>query len=69
MNKNDTGKGYTYPDVQYMDMNYDRYYLVPWPDFQKFEELDPDYIHVIPAIDAGEQVCFVNAEWIGDNYE
>ena len=49
MKKNETGKTYTYPDVQYMDMNYDRYYLVPWPDYQKFEELDEESMYVIPA--------------------
>lgn len=59
----------TMPDIQEMDMKYDRYYLVPFPDYQKFEELDPDYIYVIPAYVDGDPVCFVDAEWVGRDYE
>lgn len=57
------------PDVQEMDLKYERYYLVPWPDYQKFEELDPDYIYVTPAYVDGDPVCFVDAEWVGRNYD
>lgn len=57
------------PDVQEMDMNYDRYYLVPWPDCQKFEELDEECIYVIPTYVDGEPVCFVDAEWVGRDYD
>ncbi len=56
------------PDVQEMDMKYERYYLVPFPDYQKFEELDGSDIYVIPAYVDGDPVCFVDAEWVGDNY-
>ena len=35
----------TMPDVQYMDMFYFRYYFVPWPDCQKFQELDKEVAH------------------------
>lgn len=56
------------PDVQYMDMHYDRYYLVPWPDYQKFIELDPYGAHTILADIDGNSVCFVDAMWIGLDY-
>lgn len=52
-------------DIQYMDMNYDRYYLVPWPDFQEFMELDEEQTYVIPATVDNSPVCFVDADWIG----
>lgn len=57
------------PDVQEMDMKYDRYYLVPFPDCQKFEELDEESIYVIPAYVEGKPVCFVDAWWVGNNYD
>ena len=56
------------PDVQYMDMHYDRFYLVPWPDYQKFEELDEESVYVIPAYVDGQPVCCVDARWAGNDY-
>ena len=57
------------PDVQYMDMNYNRFYLVPWPDYQKFEELDPEHEHIVNVTVNHQPFCFVEAEWIGKDYE
>lgn len=57
------------PDVQYMDMNFERYYLVPWPYYQKFRELDPYGVHTIIADIDGDSVCFVEAMWVGEDYE
>lgn len=55
------------PDIQEMDLTYDRYYLVPWPDYQKFEELaEDDDEAVIPAMIGTEPVAFVNAYWVGN---
>ena len=57
------------PDVQYMDNNYECYYLVPWPDYQKLEELDPEHEHVVPVIINHQPYCFVELAWVGNDYE
>ncbi len=57
------------PNIKDMEENYDRYYLVPFPDCQKFEELDPNYVNIIPAYEDGLPICFVNAWWLDDDCE
>ena len=52
-----------------MDNNYARYYFVPWPDCQEFEELDDIGEHVIPVVTADMTGDFVEAEWIARDYE
>ena len=59
----------TLPDIQEMDMKYERFYLVPWPDYQKFEELDPEQVYMFPTCIDHKPVCFVDAEWVGRDYE
>lgn len=59
----------TMPDVQEMDMKYERFYLVPWPDYQKFEELDPEQVYVFPTYIDHKPVCFVDAMWVGNDYD
>ena len=56
------------PDIQYMDMFYFRYYFVPWPDCQKFQELDEEQVYVIPTFIGEQQGCFVNAKWVSNDY-
>ena len=58
-----------YPDVQYMDSIYYCYYLVPWPDYQKFEELDPEHKHIVPVTINHQPYCFVELAWVGNDYE
>lgn len=37
-------------DSQYLDNNFDRYYLIPWPDCQGFDEIeDVEDDEVIPT--------------------
>lgn len=57
------------PDVQRMDMDYDTYYLVPWPHYQEFRELDSQGKYTILADIDGNSVCFVDAMWVGEDYE
>lgn len=56
-------------DIQDMDNNYARYYFVPWPVCQEFEELDDIGEHVIPVVTADMTGDFVEAEWIAKNYD
>ena len=59
----------TMPNIREMDARYEKYYLVHFPDCQKFEELDDgDYIYTVPAYIDGEPVCFVDVEWVNSNY-
>ena len=55
------------PDVQEMDMFYESYYLVPWPDYQKFEEIDPEHEHIVPVTINHKTYCFVELAWIGND--
>ena len=45
-------------DPQWLDMHYEKWYFVPWPDCQFFDDLEDDY-NVVP-VHGGS---FVNAEW------
>lgn len=56
------------PDVQEMDKKYDRYYMVPWPDCQKFDELDDEQTWTIPTYYEGQPVTFVDCDWVKENY-
>lgn len=47
-------------DPQYLDMNYEQYYFIPWPDSQIVEEgIDEEFI--VPAEDGG---VFLSKEWL-----
>ncbi len=48
-------------DLQYLDMTYEGYYFIPWPDSQLYDEY-LDKGGVVPT-DGG---CFVNMEWIAN---
>ena len=48
-------------DIQHLDMNYEGYYFIPWPDSQFYEE----YVGEGGVILA-EDGCFVNMQWIAD---
>ena len=51
-------------DPQWMDMNYEKYYLVPWPDSQYSDDAkeDDDIIRV-------EGGVFVSLRWICEDEE
>ena len=57
------------PSAQEMDKKYDRYYLVPYHDCQKFDDCDGSDIWTIPTYYEGEPVTFVDREWVKANYE
>ena len=69
MKKKDTGHSYAYPDVQYMDANYEKHYLVPWPDCQKFLELDEEGLYTTLVEIDGNTFCFVDPQWVANDYE
>ena len=50
-------------DPQYLDMNYERYYFIPWPDSQLFEEEDPEKEFIVPV----EGGVFLSMEWLNKN--
>ena len=52
-------------DPQWLDMRYEKYYFVPWPDSQYFDNVDDD-----DAVVKTEGGVFVSMEWIcaGDDY-
>lgn len=50
-------------DPQYLDMNYERYYFIPWPDSQLFEEEDPEKEFIMPV----EGGVFLSMEWLNKN--
>lgn len=53
-------------DVQYLDMNYDQYYFIPWPDSQILLELDPEkenWSYTDPDFPSG---AFVSKEWLNE---
>ena len=52
-------------DPQYLDNHFERYYFIPWPDCQIYDNLDDDE-NVIPINIQGMTGSFVNAEWIAD---
>ncbi len=54
---------------QYMDMHYEKWYLVPWPDCQIFDEMEgadegtvPVYVDEVPA-------TFVSQDWLFNENE
>ena len=51
-------------DPQYMDMNYSRWYLVPWPDCQMFDEMDEFREGTHPTWIDGQPATFVDPEWL-----
>ena len=44
---------------------YTKYYFIPWPESQRFMELDPDWEHTIMSESAD---LFAECEWV-DNLE
>ena len=54
-------------DPQYLDLNYERYYFIPFPDCQYFDELDDDD-NVIPVCTQVMTGSFVSMEFI-DNLQ
>ena len=50
-------------DPQYLDMNYERYYFIPWPDSQLFEEEDHEKEFIVPV----EGGVFLSMEWLNKN--
>lgn len=49
-------------DPQYLDMNYEQYYFIPFPDSQYFEEEDPDEEFIVRAEDG----VFLSKEWLNE---
>ena len=45
-------------DPQWLDMNYERYYFIPWPDSQYFSNVDDDEVVRV------ENGVFVSMEWL-----
>ena len=41
---------------------YQKYYRIPWPESQKYDEIDPDGEHTVLAADGAE--LFAEKEWI-----
>ena len=50
-------------DPQYLDMNYEQYYFIPWPDSQLFEEEDTEKEFIVPV----EGGVFLSKEWLNKN--
>ena len=50
-------------DPQYLDMNYEQYYFIPWPDSQLFEEEDSEKEFIVPAGDG----VFLSKEWLNES--
>lgn len=50
-------------DPQYLDNNYERFYFIPWPDCQIFDEIGDDD-NVIPVSLQDIVGSFVNVEWV-----
>lgn len=57
------GREFDMYDPQYLDMNYERYYFIPWPDSQLFEEEDPEKEFIVPV----EGGVFLSMEWLNKN--
>ena len=51
-------------DSQWLDMNYDKYYFVPWPDSQYYDEIDND-----DAVVRVQDGVFVNLRWLYEDDE
>ena len=49
-------------DPQYLDLNYEQYYFIPWPDSQTVEE-EVDEEFIVPAEDGG---VFLSKEWLDE---
>ena len=46
-------------DPQWLDMNYEKYYFVPWPDSQVYDDIDNEEF-----VWRTQDGAFVNMEWI-----
>lgn len=51
-------------DPQYMDINYQQWYLVPSPDCQIFDEMEGSEYGTVPTWIDGKPVTFVDPEWL-----
>lgn len=49
-------------DPQYLDMNYEQYYFISFPDSQYFEEEDPDEKFIVRTEDG----VFLSKEWLNE---
>ena len=47
-------------DPQWLDMNYDRYYFIPWPDSQYFDNVDDEDADIVRV----ENGAFVGCAWL-----
>ena len=52
-------------DSQYLDNNYQKYYFIPWPECQYFDEIGDDD-QVIPVSTQSMVGSFVDEELIGN---
>ena len=52
-------------DPQWLDMNYEKYYFVPWPDCQVYEDIDDDDPDVV-RVEGG---AFVSMRWLFEDKE
>jgi hypothetical protein len=52
-------------DPQWLDMNYEKYYFVPWPDCQVYEDIDDDDPDVV-RVEGG---AFVSMRWLFEDEE
>lgn len=53
-------------DPQYLDNNFEQFYLIPWPDCQFFDEIEDNEDDVFPIIIPGTTTpaSFVSMEFI-----
>ena len=51
-------------DPQWLDMNYEKYYFIPWPDSQYYDDVDDDADVV--RVEGG---VFVGMEWLFEDDE
>lgn len=56
-------------DPQYMDMNYQKWYFVPWPDCQVIDEMEGAEERTVPVCIDGVLGTFVDPEWLFDEEE
>jgi len=51
-------------DLQYLDNNFERYYLIPWPECQQFDKIESD--DIIPIVIPGTTIpaSFVSIDLI-----
>ena len=54
-------------DPQWLDMNYEKYYFVPWPDCQIYADMDIDCDD--PGIVYVGGGMFVSQKWIYDKID